>query len=666
MMKKAPLLLTGLAMCFSATSSASDFDIGRGIHDITGPAAEVGMLGYAELSQKTAGIHTRLHARAFILAEHDNRQQRVVMVSADLGMVTQSVKQGVVKRLQQKYGNLYTHDNVLLSPTHTHSGPGGLSHYALTNLTSLGYIKQNYDAVVAGIVAAIEQAHNSVSPGDIKINQGDLFNAGVNRSAEAYDTNPALERAKYGDNVDRNMTLLKFTKNNQDYGLWNWFAVHPVSMNNQNKLISSDNKGHASYLFEKQKGLTYPSRDGFVAAFSQANAGDISPNLNLDGTGPGSNEFESTKMIGERQYNRALSLYNEASENLSGNISYRHSFVNLAQVSVDSAYSHTNNSTTCDAALGYAMAAGTEDGRGPSFFVEGENTENPLITMVTSLIGVAPQSLKDCHAEKEILLASGIVKPIPWTPDVLPLQLFKIGRLAIIALPSEITTMAGRRLMETVKTELAGQVDHVTITALANTYAGYVATREEYAAQNYEGGHTLFGPHTLTAYQQEYTRLARGIKNNTPVDAGPALRELGNQQLSFQTGVVLDNTPIFKSFGDVHTQPSSSYQRGQTAFASFWTGHPKNDSKTQSSYLEIQRNVSGSWQTVATDNDWETIYRWKRIDGFWGTSRAEISWNIPADAAPVQYRIHHKGSYKNGWNRKVYPLSGTSNSFTVH
>jgi len=663
-MKISVKLFAGLALSCSAI--ASDIQIGRGIQDITGPAAEVGMLGYAELSQKTQGIHTRLHARAFILAEDDNPNQRVVMVSADLGMITQSVKQGVVNKLQQKYGNLYKHDNVLLSPTHTHSGPGGLSHYALTNLTSLGFIEQNYNIVVDGIVAAIEQAHQNVSPGEIKINQGELFDASINRSAQAYDTNPANERALYRENVDRNMLLLKFTKNQQDYGLWNWFAVHPVSMNNQNKLISSDNKGHASYLYEKDMGLIYPNTDGFVAAFAQANAGDISPNLNLDGTGPGNDEFESTQLIGQRQYQKAKQLYQDASELLSGDISYRHTFVNLARVQVDQSFSDTLNSTTCDAALGYAMAAGTEDGRGPSFFIEGDNTRNPLITMVTSLVSVAPQSLRDCQAEKEILLATGLVNPIPWTPDVLPLQLFKIGRLAVIALPAEITTMAGRRLVNTVKNALQGQVDHVAVTALANTYAGYVATRQEYAAQNYEGGHTLFGPHTLAAYQQEYTKLADAIKHNTSVPAGPGLRQLADRQLSFQTGVVLDNTPIFKSFGDVHEQPATSYNKGQTAFASFWTGHPKNDLKTQGTYLEIQQKQGDSWQTIATDNDWQTLYRWKRIDGFWGTSRAEISWNIPADTPNGTYRIHHNGAYKNGWNGSINQFSGTSRSFTVN
>ncbi len=42
----------------------------------------------------------------------------------------------------------------------------------------------------------------------------------------------------------------------------------------------------------------------------------------------------------------------------------------------------------------------------------------------------------------------------------------------------------------------------VVIAGLSNTYSSYVATREEYRAQRYEGSSTIFGPHTLDAYIQ--------------------------------------------------------------------------------------------------------------------------------------------------------------------
>jgi neutral ceramidase len=38
---------------------------------------------------------------------------------------------------------------------------------------------------------------------------------------------------------------------NEPMGVINWFAVHPVSMNNTNHYISSDNKGVAAIRLEK-------------------------------------------------------------------------------------------------------------------------------------------------------------------------------------------------------------------------------------------------------------------------------------------------------------------------------------------------------------------------------------------------------------------------------
>ena len=50
-------------------------------------------------------------------------------------------------------------------------------------------------------------------------------------------------------------------------------------MNNTNGLISSDNKGLAAHLFERDLNPDLmPQQVTFVAAFAQANEGDVSPN----------------------------------------------------------------------------------------------------------------------------------------------------------------------------------------------------------------------------------------------------------------------------------------------------------------------------------------------------------------------------------------------------
>ena len=41
--------------------------------------------------------------------------------------------------------------------------------------------------------------------------------------------------------------------------------------------------------------------------------------------------------------------------------------------------------------------------------------------------------------------------PYPWAPKIVPLQIFKVGQLVLIAVPGEFTTMSGRRLRNAVK-----------------------------------------------------------------------------------------------------------------------------------------------------------------------------------------------------------------------
>lgn len=684
--KKIRLSNTLMVLVFSVISVMAEayennYLIGRGIHDVTGPAAEVGLMGYANPDQKSAGIHTRQWSRAFVVAE-PNQNNRVVFVSVDAGAIFQSVFQGVIEKLQDKYGNLYNERNVVLSATHTHAAVGGQSHYALYDITILGFIDQAYQAQVDGIVASIEKAHNDLSPGRILLNKGNLDNASYNRSLPAYLQNPLAERSHYGSEIQKEMTVLKFLRgNNTEVGMISWFATHPNAMGKDIKLLSGDNKGHASYLFEKKlKGTTYRSNNDFVAAFAISNAGDMSPNINSDseGRGPTSDRFENVRIIGERQYDKALELYNSANIQLSGDIQFANRYVDFSNTQISADFTNGTLQQTCTAALGEAFAAGTEDGRGPDIFSEGDTSDNAFFQFISGgLAAPITQQDKDCHGNKSILLAQGKASPYPWSPEVLPLSIQKIGQLGILAVPAEFTIMSGRRLMQTVEGVLAKQLDFTVVAGLSNAYSGYVTTKEEYDLQNYEGGSTHFGPWTLAAYQQAFYQLASQLlpQGEEPVIAAnpiafpsiePIPRDLTGETINFQTGVVHDQAPIFKRIGDVVQNAASSYSKGDTVEVKFWAGHPKNNLRTQGTFMEVQYWSGNTWVAIAEDNDWETKFHWQRIDGFWGTSHAILSWDIPNETPSGYYRIKHYGDQKKPFSGRIVPYTGISRNFYVN
>ena len=89
------LLLNGRAVL-----SDPNYLIGLGSYDITGPAADVNMMGYANTEQIASGVHFRLRARSFIVAQPQGN--RVVFVNLDACMASQLVTIKVIERLKAR------------------------------------------------------------------------------------------------------------------------------------------------------------------------------------------------------------------------------------------------------------------------------------------------------------------------------------------------------------------------------------------------------------------------------------------------------------------------------------------------------------------------------------------------------------------------------------
>ena len=136
----------------------------------------------------------------------------------------------------------------------------------------------------------------------------------------------------------------------------------------------------------------------------------------------------------------------------------------------------------------------------------------------------------------------------------------------------------------------------MVISALANTYINYVTTLEEYNVQRYEGASTIYGPHTLSAFIQEFNKLAAALAKvcvcacvcacvcvctvvvtavchyiyvqyvvflqGVPVSPGPSPPNYLDEQISLVTPVVLDGVPFLKDFGDIKSNAHSRYRRG--------------------------------------------------------------------------------------------------------
>ncbi|WP_405167403.1 neutral/alkaline ceramidase [Nocardia sp. NBC_01499] len=659
-----PVMSGALGATAAAAPGSGGYEIGVGLSDITGPAAECGMMGYSQLEQQTAGIHLRPRARAFIIGAAG---RRLVFVVAENGMIFQSVHRGVIAELARRFGDRYTEQNVLLTSTHSHATCGGSSNDYAYNLSILGFQQQVYDAEVNGIVEAIAAADADLGPGSLALGRGELHDASVNRSRVAWELNPIADKQHFPEAIDPAVTVLSLVKGGRQVGAITWFATHCTSMTNENRLISADNKGYASFSYEHiEHGVRYlDGAPDFVAAFAQTNAGDMSPNLNLrPGSGPTEDEFENTRIIGERQYQASKAALARA-QSMSGPIDSMLCYIDLADIAVDGRFTPDGQARhTATAAAGVSLAAGSvEDGPGFPGAPIPEGVRNPFLEALGGPNAPAPAWLADAQAPKAIAAPLGLMPPVAWVPNVLPIQIVRLGELYLAAAGGEFTITSGLRVRRAVADALGVPLEQVLMQGYANAYHEYVTTPEEYDSQQYEGASTMFGRYTLCAYQQEFTRLATAFAASQVVARGPAPRDVSNLQPNFQPGAGPDTTPPGRGFGDVLTQPAPAYAVGTQAAAEFVSAHPKHNTRRNSTFLEVQRqNASGDWVRVANEGEWAVKYFWSKRG--MAESVARFTWDIPADATPGRYRFQHYADSLSP-DGTLHPFTGTTNDFEV-
>ncbi|KAJ9141641.1 Neutral ceramidase [Pleurostoma richardsiae] len=685
------------------------------------------MMGYADPKQIGTGLRQRLYSRAFIVGDINNPSERFVYLVLDTQSGDTAVRYGIISALRElgKDYQIYGHHNVAVTGTHSHSGPGGWLNYLLPQITSKGFDQQGYRAIVDGAVSSIKRAHESLQPGYLSVGSTKVKDANINRSLFAYLANPEEERARYNvsaeddGSVEKDLTLLKFQRasDGKDIGVLTWYPTHGTSMLGNNTLISGDNKGVAAYLFERNARESETAADEFVAGFSQASVGDTSPNVLgawcEDGSGQMCSFENSTCSngksqhchargpffraddsgtascfeIGRRQFEAANEVYNElilTPNPIRG--SYVRSFHTFHNMS-DFSFQLPNGSVahTCPAALGYSFAAGTSDGPGVFDFTQHDgnpSTTSPVWQVVSRFLKEPSEAQRVCHDKKPILLDVGeLYEPYHWTPNVVDVQVFRVGQLVIIVSPGEATTMAGRRwkgAVSTASTAMFQQEDFsaapvVVLGGPANSYTHYITTEEEYSIQRYEGASTLYGPHTLAAYINvtlSFIPYLSSSGSSPPHDPASFPPDNSNRSLSFVPGVVRDSAGPFRAFGDVRHDVQPTYARGAIVSAAFVGANPRNDLRLGGTYATVERLDAGGgteeegWRVVRDDADWDLVFRWRRTSEVLGTSEVEIVWETGEEDEEGTYRIRYFGDAKS-LSGVVRAFEGVSSPFTL-
>ncbi|EKJ67415.1 hypothetical protein FPSE_12400 [Fusarium pseudograminearum CS3096] len=707
----------------SLLSKRADGDVhylGVGKADITGPVVELNLMGYAELSQTGTGLRQRIYSRAFIIGNPDKPKERIIYVVLDAQSGDTAVRRGILEGIEALGSDyaVYTADNVAITGTHSHSGPAGWNNYLMPQISALGLNQQSYQAIVDGAVLSIKRAHESLSKGRLSVGKIRIDDVNINRSLYAYQQNPASERQKYKDEVDKELTMLMFTREEDKKvtGVLTWHSVHGTSLHMNNTLVAGDNKGVSAYLLEKAVRGTDGAADDFVAGFSQAAVADTTPNIEgawcEDGSGKQCDFKDSTCggktetchgrgpfwglddggtkscwEIGRRVYEQAFKLYDQMKDGsgdaVSGNsvVGY-HSFHDMSDYSF--VLPNGKTAKTCSAAFGYSFAAGTTDGPGYFDFKQGDSGSpdaSPLWAIVSKFLRNPTKEQVECQSPKPILIDAGeITLPYAWAPNIVDIQMLRVGNFFIIVSAPELTTMSSRRWRESISNEIQGRGglgDGVKPIVVAggpgNTYAHYVTTPEEYDAQRYEGGSTVHGRHSLDAYinlTSTYVGYLLGEDGAKKPPTGPAAPDNRKNSLSLVTGVVYDNPKTGTKFGNIVKDVSKSkFKIGETITATFVGANPRNNLHLESTYAAVEKKDGSKWTQVRSDEDWDLVFEWKRLDGLLGSSEVQISWETGwQDAKDVKagtYRLSYNGDSKAPLTGKITGFTGKSGEFEI-
>lgn len=520
--------------------------------DITPPPG-FPMGGSGFIAHFGRGYWTRLYARAFFF--RGTNGQSLAFVSCDLGAMAGGLQARVAEILheQEEHGerklNL-SRENLILSATHVHQGPGNFMSYKLYNdvgSPAAGFDKRLFEKLAERISEAIRKAAGKADDAAattttaLRLKEGRVQDMLRNRAPAPFMLNPDRD-AVLADGpaytcdphkpleipypkecprlkaVDERVAVLEIHRTpkaggaDEHAGSMVFLAVHPEAMSHETELHQSDFTGLAMTLLERRN----PGK--FVAGFFNGADGDISVRWGEQNRNEALQFADSLRRVieGLETQKAALEFDSQAAFTAA-----RFEIPSNCYFTQDSgARNHykpwciakpggdPDDPLICIAGepmYGAASLGGAEDARSPMFDL---GWKGGARNVPWDLQGVKREAFE--AAFLPINLTWLVARPCYYA-ETIPLSLVRFqgkngAALNFGILPAELTRTAWWRIERAMKAQDPGRILPI---GLANEYVGYVTTREEYGAQAYEGASTIYGPYAAEVLQARLLDLAR-------------------------------------------------------------------------------------------------------------------------------------------------------------
>ena len=575
----ASCLVLALCALLPAGASAAPLMAGVGEADIT-PENGGTTHGFVRPDVAVKGVHTRLMGRALVLDDGDTK---VALLSTDLAYPFE--KGSLVARLRDLG---FTHDTILFTGTHTHSGPGSLSDWQVEQLAR-----------------AIRRANDSLVPARAAWGTARVRDVNRNRSIEAHLANHGLDQF-YGQGHpeddprgaehtrDTRLRLLRVDRvRGGPLAGWIHFPVHLTTSSPDVDVWDADLAGAATQYLE-----TAVRRRGFMALYTNGALGDLMPRFDAYST------TAAMDLHGRRIASKALRAWKAAGRRL------------RARVPVDGRWTRScycgqevepGRAVSADPFWGASFFGGSEDGA--SIFHESGSTEGRRL----------PEDAAHPVHGRKIIVSRGLVHEV--TPEI---QIVRVGDRLLLGTPGEPSVEMGRRFEAAVRPALPPGVRDPVVIGLANNYMGYLTTPEEYDMQHYEGGHTVFGLWTSLLVRNSLVTLTRALATKQPAPEPDAPPSGG--------GTASGSFPAGDGEGAITEEPARAVKRFGTVTL-VWSGTSGGvDRPVDKPFVAVERLVRGRWRTSATDLGLSFI--WREDGGSYG-----MRWEVPASQPLGRHRL---------------------------
>jgi neutral ceramidase len=691
-MKLLASALAAAAILLALPAGASAIDVGVGRADITPPTGYY-MMGWVRSDGQIVGQHTRLWARVVVLRQGG---KKVALITEDLngipgGMLAQAAD------MNKDIG--YSQQNVLDSASHTHAAPTSYYNFSTYNSVFMtvrtptdfdlaGAIDpQLYAFMVKRLALAIRRADSNLGPGAVGWGATEITDLTANRSLEAHLADHGLD-LPYGKGspeqdpdgplhtIDPDVHVLRVDKligkRRVPVGMWSTFADHGTVNKFQFNVYNEDHHAAAAQKVESaiRRSGKVPAGQDVVNAYGNTDEGDISAGLTR--SGPAAADF-----VGTREADAFMRTWKQAGKKMLRSPKLDSRWTRMCFCGQDTAAGPVAD----HGAFGLSQFTGSEEGRGPLFDVTRTTFEGDHLPIGAGSNLPIPSTPAADPAQGDKIVVGA---PLD-VPQAVPLLALRIGDRLIVSVPGEMTAEMGRRLRQSVLDASSGAgITTTVISGLANEYADYFTTPEEFDQQHYEGGATIYGRASSVALQESLTALAASLAKGQPAppayeydptngvkpdgaafSAGAASGEitaqpdgtaarLGHPQLSWQGGERGYDRPLDKAFVTVQREvtvklkpkpPKKKKRKPRRRRHHGGSREPAFTGKVQGSAVKTKK----VWRTFDTDLRLNILWR---VDA---NGLYTAHWEVPLDAP--------KGRYRFVVTARRYGL--TSSAFTV-